>query len=261
MISGSSSETGRTSIFRRGGGVSKPRARRETELRLKDTRENLLRVEASAGARQAARTPSGGRRKSQSAITRFRQSSARRRACWGSPRNEAASARAGRSRDRTPRGRARGRDREASRAETRLESLRDEHNRASDAMHSAQGALYESNAESRDSSSRSPTFATRASGSAPDRTSKPGAQADPSCRRAGQSRRVARAAGESETRLSSRKRARCRARQEPWPRVVSGEQQPPRRASAQSVANRAGAPRRADQDRSRLTRARAALAA
>jgi chromosome segregation protein len=138
-------------------GVSKYRERRrETELRLKDTRENLLRVDDIRRSSKTARAPAA----QAEVATRYHElqaSSLRRRACSGS--------RAAGSRDRARNRHTReieriGVELEAEtaklrEAENRLETLREEHYRSGDALHAAQGALYESNAESRGSSSRS----------------------------------------------------------------------------------------------------------
>ena len=132
-------------------GVSKYRERRrETELRLKDTRENLLRVddirqELDKQLEHLARAGRG-----REALSRAPgASSRRRRACSGSrAAQEAASARARHAREIERLGvELEAETAKLREAEKRLETLRDEHYRAGDAMHAAQGALYESNAE------------------------------------------------------------------------------------------------------------------
>jgi chromosome segregation protein len=131
-------------------GVSKYRERRrETELRLKDTRENLLRVDdirleldkqiehlqAQAEVAQRYRELQSELQTTQSLV-------------WLTRKQEAAA-----SRNRYAREIERlSIDLEAETAklraaEKRLEDLRSQHYRASDDMHAAQGALYEANAE------------------------------------------------------------------------------------------------------------------
>ena len=131
-------------------GVSKYRERRrETELRLKDTRENLLRVDdirleldkqiehlqAQAEVARRYHELQGELATTQSLV-------------WLTRKQEAAS-----SRNRYTREIERlGIELEAEtaklrEAEKRLEELRSQHYRASDDMHAAQGALYEANAE------------------------------------------------------------------------------------------------------------------
>ena len=130
-------------------GVSKYRERRrETELRLKDTRENLMRVDdirqeldkqlehlhAQAEVARRYHELQGELNTTQGLL-------------WLTRRQEAASARARHAREIE----RLGVELEAQTAalregEKRLEALREEHYRAGDAMHTAQGALYESNA-------------------------------------------------------------------------------------------------------------------
>ena len=131
-------------------GVSKYRERRrETELRLKDTRENLLRVDdirleldkqiehlqAQAEVARRYRELQSELQTTQSLV-------------WLTRKQEAAA-----SRNRYAREIERlSIDLEAEtaklrEAEKRLEDLRSQHYRASDEMHAAQGALYEANAE------------------------------------------------------------------------------------------------------------------
>ncbi|HEX2831182.1 MAG TPA: chromosome segregation protein SMC [Burkholderiales bacterium] len=131
-------------------GVSKYRERRrETELRLKDTRENLSRVE---DIRQELDKQLVHLAEQAEVARKYHELQAElsttQGLMWLTKRNEAASARArhGREIERL------GVELEAEtarlrEAENRLETLRDEHYKASDTMHAAQGALYESNAE------------------------------------------------------------------------------------------------------------------
>jgi chromosome segregation protein len=130
-------------------GVSKYRERRrETELRLKDTRENLMRVD---DIRQELEKQLEHLQGQAEIARRYHELQGEltttQGLLWLTRRQEAASARArhGREIERL------GIDLEAQtaslrEAEKRLESLREEHYRAGDAMHTAQGALYESNA-------------------------------------------------------------------------------------------------------------------
>ena len=131
-------------------GVSRYRERRrETEARLKDTRENLLRVDdirqelvkqlehlqAQAEVARQYHQLQGELGISQSLL-------------WFTRKKEAVAARARHARDVERAGieleaeTARLRE-----AEKRLEQLRSEHYQAGDALHACQGALYESNAE------------------------------------------------------------------------------------------------------------------
>ena len=131
-------------------GVSKYRERRrETELRLKDTRENLLRVE---DIRQELDKQLGHLQEQAEVAKRYHELQAElsttQGLLWLTRRQEAASARARHAREIERLGveleaeTAKLRD-----AEKRLEQLREEHYRTGDAVHAAQGALYESNAE------------------------------------------------------------------------------------------------------------------
>ncbi len=131
-------------------GVSKYRERRrETELRLKDTRENLLRVE---DIRQELEKQLGHLHEQAEVAKRYHELQAElsttQGLLWLTRRQEAASARARHAREIERLGieleaeTAKLRD-----AEKRLEQLREEHYRTGDAVHAAQGALYESNAE------------------------------------------------------------------------------------------------------------------
>ena len=131
-------------------GVSRYRARRhETELRLKDTRENLLRVEdiRSELEKQLEHL------QTQAAVaTRYHELQAQLRATqnllWLLRKQEAGAQRARQLREierlalELEAETARLRD-----AEKRLEDMRAQHYRGSDAVHAAQGAFYEANAE------------------------------------------------------------------------------------------------------------------
>ena len=131
-------------------GVSKYRERRrETELRLKDTRENLLRVD---DIRQELERQLEHLQTQAEVARRYhdlqRELNTTQGLLWLTRRQEAASARTrhGREIERL------GTELESEtanlrEAEKRLEALREEHYRAGDALHTAQGALYESNAE------------------------------------------------------------------------------------------------------------------
>ncbi|HJQ64227.1 MAG TPA: chromosome segregation protein SMC, partial [Burkholderiales bacterium] len=131
-------------------GVSKYRERRrETELRLKDTRENLLRVDdirreldkqiehlqAQADVARQYHALQADLQKTQSLL-------------WLTRKQEAAATRSRHAREierlsiELEAETARLRD-----AEKRLEETRAQHYRAGDGMHTAQGALYEANAE------------------------------------------------------------------------------------------------------------------
>jgi chromosome segregation protein len=131
-------------------GVSKYRERRrETELRLKDTRENLLRVEDIRQELEKQLEHLQGQAEVAKHYHELQtELTTTQGLMWLTRRNEAASARTrhGREIERV------GVELEAEtaklrEAENRLETLRDEHYRAGDAMHAAQGSLYESNAE------------------------------------------------------------------------------------------------------------------
>ena len=131
-------------------GVSKYRERRrETEARLRDTRENLLRVD---DIRQEL-TQQLDHLQAQAEVARQyheRQGelATAQSLLWFTRKKEALAARARHARDIERSGieleaeTARLRD-----AEKRLEQLRSEHYQAGDAMHACQGALYEANAE------------------------------------------------------------------------------------------------------------------
>jgi chromosome segregation protein len=131
-------------------GVSKYRERRrETELRLKDTRENLLRVDdirqeldkqiehlqAQAEVARRYHALQGDLQKTQSLL-------------WLTRKQEAAATRNRHAREIERLGiELESETAKLREAEKRLEDMRAEHYRASDAMHAAQGALYEANAE------------------------------------------------------------------------------------------------------------------
>ena len=131
-------------------GVSKYRERRrETELRLKDTRENLLRVE---DIRQELDKQLVHLGEQAEVAKRYHELQAElattQGLMWLTRRNEAAAARTRHAREIERLGvELEAETAKLREAENRLETLRDEHYRSSDAMHTAQGALYESNAE------------------------------------------------------------------------------------------------------------------
>jgi chromosome segregation protein len=131
-------------------GVSKYRERRrETEMRLRDTRENLLRVEdiRQELARQIEHLQAQAEvaRRYQSLQSELQKTQG---LLWLTRRQEAATTRARHGREVERLGIeleaeiARLRD-----AERRLGTLREEHRRAGEEMHAAHGAMYETNAE------------------------------------------------------------------------------------------------------------------
>ena len=131
-------------------GVSKYRARRhETELRLRDTRENLLRVN---DVRVELEKQIEHLQTQAEVATRYHDMQARMRAAqnmlWLLRKQEAGAQRARQVREierltlELEAGIAKLRE-----AEKRLEEMRAQHFRGSDAVHAAQGAFYESNAE------------------------------------------------------------------------------------------------------------------
>lgn len=131
-------------------GVSKYRERRrETELRLRDTRENLARVDDIRQELDKQLTHLQGQAE---VATRYHalqeQVAGTQHLLWFARRQESAATRGRHARDIEKLGNeleaetARLRD-----AERRLEELRNQHYRAGDEMHAAQGALYETNAE------------------------------------------------------------------------------------------------------------------
>ena len=131
-------------------GVSKYRERRrETELRLKDTRENLLRVD---DIRQELDKQLAHLQEQAEVAKRYhelqRELTTTQGLMWLTRRQEAGAARARHAREIDRLGiELEAETAKLREAETRLDALRDEHYRASDALHAAQGALYESNAE------------------------------------------------------------------------------------------------------------------
>ena len=133
-------------------GVSKYKERRrETEIRLADTRENLLaRRRHPPGARRAARAARGAGRSGDALPGATGRAAAQAgpalATCGAAKPRRSASA----TRSEIAQGdhRARSRDREAARArEATRERCATTHYAAGDAMHAAQGALYEANAE------------------------------------------------------------------------------------------------------------------
>jgi len=131
-------------------GVSKYRERRrETELRLRDTRENLARVDDIRLELDKQLTHLQGQAE---VATRYNalqaQVAGTQHLLWFARRQESTATRNRHARDIEKLGNeleaetARLRD-----AERRLEELRNQHYRAGDEVHAAQGALYETNAE------------------------------------------------------------------------------------------------------------------
>ncbi len=131
-------------------GVSKYRERRkETEARLRDTRENLLRVD---DIRQELTKQLEHLHQQAEVATRYHELQnelvTSQNLLWFTRKKEAISARARHTRDIERSGieleaeTARLRE-----AEKRLEELRSGHYKAGDALHACQGALYEANAE------------------------------------------------------------------------------------------------------------------
>jgi chromosome segregation protein len=131
-------------------GVSKYRERRrETELRLRDTRENLARVDDIRLELDKQLTHLQGQAE---VATRYHalqtQVTGTQHLLWFARRQESAATRNRHARDIEKLGNeleaetARLRD-----AERRLEELRNQHYRAGDEVHAAQGSLYETNAE------------------------------------------------------------------------------------------------------------------
>ena len=130
-------------------GVSKYRERRrETELRLRDTRDNLLRVD---DIRQELDKQLEHLQSQAEVATRYHalqgELNTTQGLLWLTRRQEAASARTRHNREIERLGiELEAETAKLREAEKRLEQLREEHFRAGDAMHAAQGALYESNA-------------------------------------------------------------------------------------------------------------------
>ncbi|MBI2510191.1 MAG: chromosome segregation protein SMC, partial [Betaproteobacteria bacterium] len=131
-------------------GVSKYRERRhETELRLRDTRENLLRVE---DIRQELDQQLEHLEGQAEVATRYHEFQARLRTAqnllWLLRKQDAAAQRARHAREIERLGLELEAETAGLRAaEKRLEEMRTQHYRASDEVHSAQGSFYESNAE------------------------------------------------------------------------------------------------------------------
>ena len=131
-------------------GVSKYRARRhETELRLQDTKENMLRVE---DVRAELEKQLEHLQAQAQVATRYHELQARMRATqnllWLLRKQDAGSQRERYARDIERAGVELEAQTAALRAaEKRLEEMREQHFRSSDAVHAAQGAFYEANAE------------------------------------------------------------------------------------------------------------------
>jgi chromosome segregation protein len=131
-------------------GVSKYRERRrETELRLKDTRENLQRVD---DIRQELEKQLEHLQAQAEIASRYhelqRELTTTQGLLWLTKRNEATAARNRHAREvERVTVELESETAKLREAEKRLEALREEHYRSGDAMHAAQGALYESNAE------------------------------------------------------------------------------------------------------------------
>ncbi len=131
-------------------GVSKYRERRrETELRLKDTRENLQRVD---DIRQELEQQLEHLQSQAEIASRYhelqRELNTTQGLLWLTKRNEATSARNRHAREiERITVELESETAKLREAEKRLEALREAHYRSGDAMHAAQGALYESNAE------------------------------------------------------------------------------------------------------------------
>jgi chromosome segregation protein len=131
-------------------GVSKYRERRrETELRLKDTRENLLRVD---DIRQELEKQLEHLQTQAEVASRFhelqRELTTTQGLLWLTRRSEATAARNRHTREiERVTVELESETAKLREAEKRLEVLREEHYRSGDALHTAQGALYESNAE------------------------------------------------------------------------------------------------------------------
>jgi chromosome segregation protein len=138
------------SFLEEAAGVSKYKERRrETELRLEDTRENLLRVD---DIRQELGKQHNHLEKQAEQATRYRELDARLRVAqqtlWMTRKRDAAQQRQKAQRDIDENLVAiEGCTAEMRSAETRAETFRAQHYAASDEVHAAQGLLYESNAE------------------------------------------------------------------------------------------------------------------
>jgi chromosome segregation protein len=131
-------------------GVSKYRERRrETELRLKDTRENLLRVD---DIRQELEKQLGHLQEQAEVATRYHELQGElqttQNLLWFTKRREAATSRNRHAREIERLGiELEAETAKLREAEKRLEEMRDQHYRVGDELHAAQGALYEVNAE------------------------------------------------------------------------------------------------------------------
>ncbi|MGA0114765.1 MAG: chromosome segregation protein SMC [Burkholderiales bacterium] len=131
-------------------GVSKYRERRrETELRLRDTRENLARVE---DIRQELDKQLTHLQSQAEVATRYhelqRQVTGTQHTLWYVRRQESAATRNRHAREIERLGtELESETANLREAERRLEELRNQHYRSGDEVHAAQGALYETNAE------------------------------------------------------------------------------------------------------------------
>jgi len=131
-------------------GVSKYRERRkETEARLKDTRENLLRVD---DIRQELVKQLEHLQEQAEVARQYHELQAElatsQNLLWFTRKKEAVSARARHVKDIERSGiELEAETAKLREAEKRLEELRSEHYKAGDALHACQGALYEANAE------------------------------------------------------------------------------------------------------------------
>ena len=254
-------------------GVSKYRERRrETELRLNDTRENLLRVDdirqeldkqlehlrgAGRGRRRATTSCRASSTTTQSLLWLTAQAGSR-----GAARPARARDRAARASSSKPRPRGCAKRSGSSRSCAR------EHYRASDEVHAAQGAFYEANAEtSRGSSRRSRTARQPAARRARDRRAERAARARPASSSAAAEASLAQwrdelaprggAAGRARGRAAGRSAKSCRWRRKRFARARNRHDELQRAARA----DRAGAAGRAHQARARAAAARPARAA
>ncbi len=131
-------------------GVSKYRERRrETELRLRDTRENLLRVD---DIRQELTKQLEHLQAQAEVAQKYHELQAElgtlQGLLWFTRRKEAASARARHAREIERAGiELEAETAKLREAENRLETLRADHYKSGDALHACQGVLYEANAE------------------------------------------------------------------------------------------------------------------
>ena len=131
-------------------GVSKYRERRrETELRLRDTRENLLRVD---DIRQELSKQLEHLQAQAEIASRYhelqKELNTLQGLLWFTRRKEAASARARHAREiERASTELEAETAKLREAENRLETLRADHYKSGDALHACQGVLYEANAE------------------------------------------------------------------------------------------------------------------